>query len=291
MQAFNRVSSELSRLPDNTWLTKEVCDSSRWSRIFVVDGKFVKVKGFKTKIPFIWGLDYLTHDIPAVILAASENTSTFSQLFGKLQAVDYTPRVVVCDDRSSLETALLQVFPYAKIQLCHNHYLENTRQLLHVRTDDTHQHFFNSLKLHVFTEPKTKADVYTALKCVQDRHAQTDELRKAILLDIHHRIDELFTYLEIPGCPNNTNLIELYNSHLNARLKSIKGFSSSQNAGAWLNAYTIRRRTKELTDCEGKFKYLNTHASIELSIKKQALWPDILTKLGINKPKFFQKTD
>lgn len=286
---FVKVEKELTQLPDNTLVTKEVCDPKRWSRILVVDGKFVKVKGFNTKIPFIWGIDYLTHDIPAVILARSENTTAFSQLFGKLQAVNYTPRVVVCDDRSSLATALMQVFPYAKIQLCHNHYLENIRQLLHVRTDDTHLHFFSSLKLHVFTEPKTKADVYMALKQVQDKHAQTDDLRKAILLDIHHRINELFTYLEIPNCPNNTNLIELYNSHLNARIKSIKGFNSPQSAGAWLNAYTIRRRTKELTDCEERFKYLNKHASIELTIKKQAQWPDSLQNLGITKPNYFEK--
>jgi transposase-like protein len=283
------VEQELSLFPDNTWLTKEVSDSARWSRIFVVDGKFVKVKGFKQKIPLIWGLDYLSHDIPAAILSPTESEAAFSQLFAKLKTIGYTPRVAVCDDRAPLKTALLKVFPYAKLQLCHTHYLENIRQLLHIRTNDTHSHFFNSLKLHVFTEPKTKTDVYAALKQVQDKHAQTDDLRKAILLEIHRRIDDLFTYLDIPDCPNNTNLIELYNSHLNGRLKTIKGFSSAQSAGAWLNAYIIRRRTKELTDCEQKFKYLNGHASIELSIKKQALWPDVLTNLGINKPKFFEK--
>ena len=101
---------------------------------------------------------------------------------------------------------------------------------------------------------------------------------------------ELFNYLKIPGAPNNTNLIELYNSHLNGRLRTIKGFQSTKSASSWLNAYLIRRRTKTLTDCEGKFKYLNQHCSLEFTIKKQALWPDTLTNLGINRIKFFEKS-
>lgn len=57
------------------------------------------------------------------------------------------------------------------------------------------------------------------------------------------------------------------------------------------SAYLIRRRTKKFTDCKGKFKYLNKHCSLEFTIKKQALWPDILTNLGIKFVKFFQKSD
>ena len=101
----------------------------------------------------------------------------------------------------------------------------------------------------------------------------------------------MFTYLTIQDCPNNTNLIELYNSHLNGRLKTIKGFQSLVSARRWLNAWLIRRRTKKLTDCEEKFKHLNKHCSLEFTIKKEALWPDTLTKLGIKMIKFFQKSD
>ena len=112
---------------------------------------------------------------------------------------------------------------------------------------------------------------------------------KTILKDIDRRKTELFNYLKIPGAPNNTNLIELYNSHLNGRLRTIKGFQDVLSANRWLNAYLIRRRTKTLTDCEGKFKYLNQHCSLEFTIKKQAHWPEQLTNLGIKKIKFFQK--
>lgn len=46
-QAYNRVIDELNHLPENTWLTKQYCN--RWSGILVVDGKFVKVKGYKKR--------------------------------------------------------------------------------------------------------------------------------------------------------------------------------------------------------------------------------------------------
>jgi len=108
---------------------------------------------------------------------------------------------------------------------------------------------------------------------------------------IKARYDDLFNYLKVKDCPNNTNLIELYNSHLNGRLKTIKGFQDIASARRWLNAWMIRRRTKTLTDCEGKFKYLNKHCSLEFTIKKQAIWPEQLTKLGINKVNFSEKSD
>jgi transposase-like protein len=108
-----------------------------------------------------------------------------------------------------------------------------------------------------------------------------------IVTAIKARQDDLFSYLRIKDCPNNTNLIELYNSHLNGRLKTIKGFQDFASARRWLNAYLIRRRTKTLTDCQEKFKHLNKHCSLEFTIKKQAQWPGILTKLGINEINYF----
>jgi transposase-like protein len=177
------------------------------------------------------------------------------------------------------------------VQLCHNHYLENLRQTLKVRTDDRYEHFFNSLRFHVFLNAKDNQAVTNGLRHVWQERTNDKAMLKNILLQTHDRRKELFNYLDFKDCPNNINLIELYNSHLNGRLKTIKGFQDFESARRWLNAYLIRRRTKPLTDCVGKFKHLNKHASLELTIKKQATWPDILTKLGINKIKFFEKSD
>lgn len=284
-QAYTRVIKELSSLPSNTQLTKTICDPKRFSGILILDGKYVAVKGFSRKIPFIYGIDYLTHDIPLGELYVTEDAISFVQFFHKLSVLGYNLTIVVADDRLGLKQALNKVFPLARLQLCHNHYLENIRKLLKVRTQPTYQHFFNSLRLHVFLKGCTETIINQGLGHVMAQSAGQNELLVNILGDIKNRQTDLFSYLTVKDCPNNTNLIELYNSHLNGRLKTIKGFQSFASASAWLNAYVIRRRTKPLTDCEAKFKHLNKHASLELTIKKQARWPDILKKLGIVKIK------
>lgn len=282
-QLFVKVKKEIEALPDNFSLTKNLCDMQLFSGILIMDGKYVAVKGFNQKIPFIYGIDYLTHDIPHGDLFVAEDEMSFSLFFSKLKELGYDLKIVVADDRQGLKQALLKVFPYARLQLCHNHFLENIRQLLKVRTIPTYQHFFNSLRSHVFIEGTDEEKIGDGLHHVHDERTGSNSMLKNLLLEIHDRENYLFAYLKMLHCPNNTNLIELYNSHLQARLKSIKGFQSFKSARAWLNAWMIRRRTKPLTDCDTKFKHLNNHASLEFTIKKQALWPDVLTKLGVKK--------
>lgn len=294
-QTYARVIHELNQLPDNGQMTKQLCDLNRCAGILVIDGKYVAVKGYDRKIPFVFGIDYLTHDILHGQLFFSEDEAAFSQYFQKLKDLGYNLKIVVADDRAGLKQALNKVFPYARLQLCQNHYLENIRQLLRVRSVSTYQHFFNSLKLHVFTQAKTDEEITEQIKHVKEKHAGSSFLLNNILADIQNRRNDLFAYRHFENCPSNTNLIELYNSHLNGRLKTIKGFQSLMSAKRWLNAWVIRRRTKTLTDCEKKFKHLNKHASLEFTIKKQAHWPEQLNILGIKQIKFFEnfpeKTD
>lgn len=256
-----------------------------------MDGKYIKVAGFTVRLPFLYGIDYLTHDIPYGALYPAEDYDAFLDFFLKLRALDYSPSIVVADDRAGLKQALNKVFPLCRLQLCHNHFLENIRKQLNIRSDDRYSHFFNSLRQHIFLSSTDDYSYQQAWRHVWREHTQGNPILQTILKDIDRRKTELFNYLKIPGAPNNTNLIELYNSHLNGRLRTIKGFQDVLSANRWLNAYLIRRRTKTLTDCEGKFKYLNQHCSLEFTIKKQAHWPEQLTNLGIKKIKFFQKSD
>lgn len=290
-QTYARVVTELEQLPKNEWLTKTLCDSSRFSKILIIDGKYIKVADLTVRPPFLYGIDYLTHDIPYGDLYPAEDYVSFLDYFSKLRGLGYQPDIVVADDRAGIKQALNKVFPLCRLQLCQNHYLENIRKLLNVRSEDRYAHFFNSLRLHIFLNAKDEYSYQEAWKYVWKEHTKGKKLLQNILLDIDRRQTELFAYWKIKGCPNNTNLIELYNSHLNGRLKTIKGFQNIQSASRWINAYLIRRRTKLLTDCEGKFKHLNKHSSLEFTIKKQALWPEQLTNLGINRIKFFQKSD
>ncbi len=277
--AYKRVFAELSLLPKSIELTRRYC--AYQSGILIIDGKYVKVRGFQYKIPFIYGIDYLTHDILFGILSPAEDEQTFVSFFQALKTVSYPLDIVVADDRSALPLALKKVYPEVSRQLCLNHYLENIRQALHVRTDLTHRHFFKVLKKQVFDEYENNDTLHALLQHIFTTQCKNDTLRQTIVLEISRRRKELFAFKTIPQCPNNTNLIELFNSHFNARFKAFKGFKTRSHAELILNGLIIRRRTKEFTDCSPKFRHLNGKSSLQMSIKKQALWPDIL---GIKTP-------
>lgn len=272
--------AELALLPDNLALTQQYC--SYTSGILILDGKYVKVRGFKQKIPWLYGIDYETHDILFSVLVSAEDIPAFVEFFTTLTILNYPLRVVVADDRSSLPIALKHIYPGIPVQLCQNHYLENIRQQLHLRTDPTHQHFFNSLKLQVFDAYENDTKLNDALQRVFTTYCDGMTVRQKIVLEISRRRQELFVYKTIPNCPKDTNLIELFNSHFNARLLSMKGFKTLAHAKLWLNGLLMRRRTNKFTDCSLKFKHLNGKCSLQMSLKPTTQFPEIL---GVKAPK------
>lgn len=279
-QTFLRVVRELALLPKNVDITRQCCEYS--SGILIIDGKYIKVRGYVQKIPFIYAIDYETHDVLFGMLVVAEDKPSFRLFFQTLKGLHYPLKIVVADDRTSLSLALKHVYPGVPLQLCLNHYVENIRNALHVRTDPAHHHFFNSLKKYVFDEYDNDEKLNDALQHILTKRCENNLLRQTIVMEIHRRRKELFASKTIPNCPNNTNLIELFNSHFNARLKSLKGFKTREHAELWLNGMLIRRRTKPFTDCGSKFKHLNGKCSLQMSIKKQAKWPEIY---GVKAPK------
>lgn len=245
-----------------------------------MDGKYIAVKGYKNKIPFIYGIDYLSHDIPLGDLYPAEDEMAFVSFFAKLKEIGYPLRAVIADDRQGLKQALSRVFPRARLQLCHIHYLENIRGLLNVRTEEKYQGFFYALR-RVFRKARSEDQVFQELRFIETRN---NSMLLNILAEVRNRSGDLFAFRQIQDCPNSTNLIESYNSHLKGRLKTIKGFQGFVSARRWLNAYLIRRRTKPLTDCLTKFRQLNGFASLQMTIKDLQLWPT-----GIPGIKPFQK--
>ena len=269
----------MNQLPENTYLTANYCN--RWSGRLVVDGKYIKVKGYDKKIPFIYGIDYLTHDIPVGILAPSENEHAYVKFFSLIRTCKYTLQIVICDEAGAIQQALKRVYPTVRVQLCHTHYLENLRQYLKVRTEDKYRSFFFDLR-EAFKSKHHPAKRNALLRRVNYMYGKKDPIVQAIIGDIMRRYELLFAYTyRLKKCPHTTNIIEAYNSHLEARLKSIKGFESFHSAERWLNAWMLRRRTKPFTDCTKPFKHLNGKSSLEMSIKKEARWPQIL---GVKAP-------
>lgn len=276
---YNQIQKELDELPHNNEVTEQYCNRKRFQGILVVDGKYVKVKGFKKKIPLIYGIDYQTHDIPVCMLAPSENYIAMKAFFVKLKNTGYRLEAVVCDDNEAIKQAAKDVFPSSFLQLCQVHFLENIRKALKTRSDDTYKPFVEELEKRIFHKKKLgkkalKKRLFELLQEVKD-----DAVKVSILEHIFDYRKPLTGFVEVEKwrklqCPRTTNLIECYNKHLQGRLKTIQGFESFSSAEKWLSAYILHRRIKKFTSCTKKFKQLNGLFSLQKTRNKRKKLPD-----------------
>lgn len=149
--------------------------------------------------------------------------------------------------------------------LCTNHLKENIRASLGVRTNPIHRPFVRSIEC--LFKQKITMDNFNRIASGILKDYLHDEAYVQILLDIEKRKENLLAFLKVRDTPQTNNLIECFNSHLQGRLDTIKGFDSFKHANLWLNGYFLRRRTTKFTDCEGRFKKLNGKTSLEVSLK------------------------
>lgn len=270
-KSFKLVYTFFSTLPHCADITRKYC--TRYCGILVVDGKYIKVKGYSKKIPVIYGIDYLTHDIPTYRIAPAENYLNICKFFESLRLLNYPLQVLVSDDNENIRKSCFKYYPKAVFQLCQRHYKESIKSNLDI--DNNRKHFEFMLDIYDLFRPKRNEDDFNRFGKHLLKKYLDDELLILLILDIDKRKEDLLGYLKHKNTPRTTNLIECYNSHLQGRLKTIKGFDSLKNANLWLNAYFIRRRIKKFTDCKGRFKYLNGTCSLQNSIKSGEKIPKI----------------
>ncbi len=270
--AHRKVQKGLKELPLCIDVTRWYCQ--KFQGILLVDGKYVRVKRHDRKIPVLYGVDYKTHDIPHFRLAKTEDYLNCKRFFESLKLTDYALQAVVCDDNKNIYNAAKYVFPNVVIQLCHIHFLRNMKVLLDLENNPYHKIFFPVLT-KLLIEKRSKLDFEKkAANLVQQFSG--DQVCSAILIELSRKQELLQGYLQHRGTPTTTNLIESLNSHLESRVRPLKGFESFKHADLWLNGYFLRRRTKKYTDCSNKFKRLNGKTSLEITKKP-----------GIELPTFF----
>ena len=260
-KVYTKCFKVAGNLPHCADITRKYC--TRYCGILVVDGKFISVKGYMKKIPFLYGIDYLTHDIPTYTMAVSESYRSWFRYFNSLRLLNYPLTAIVCDDNENIAKACLGVYPQAIIQLCQNHFKENIRRSLDLQNDEIHRQFMDEIE-DLFRGKRSEDDFNRVGKRIYQKYAD-NQLFVAILLQINARKSVLLGYLKGHGIPCTTNLIESFNSHFEGRFKSVKEYQSFHHAQIWINAMIVRRRFKEFTDCEGKFRHLNGKKSFEKS--------------------------
>ena len=262
-KSYEAYFKVLENLPICIDITRKFC--SKFCGILLVDGKYLKVKGYDRKIPVIYGVDYLTHDIVHFVLGQSENYNLLLKFFASLRLANYPLKAVVSDDNQNIPQACLYTYPNAITQLCQNHYKHNLRISLNLANDSTYIPFMKDVET-LFCRKMGIEEFKTRASKIYQKY-KDDDLSKKVMLDIAKRSGELLGYLKVPNTPRTNNLIESLNSHLQGRLKTIKGFKSFKTAKLWLNAYFIKRRLKPFTDCTKQFKHLNGKSSLEITLK------------------------
>ena len=241
----------------------------------MVDGVYVKVKGWEKAVPFIYGIDFETHDIPAGILDLAEGESAFLRFFTILKETGYPLRIVVADEATALKQALKQVYPDSGVQLCHVHMLRNIKNILEItREKKAHLPFF--LEVRSLLSARRGEVRQRMFQTMIEEHGRNG-LYRFVLLGVQKKWDDLFRHETIQRmgirCPKTTNLIEGYNNHFKSRVRIIKGFESFSSAMRFLNGWIIRRRFTPFTGCRKPFKHLNHYSSFEKSRNPDLPWP------------------
>lgn len=260
---------ELKKLPNNNQFTHRYCN--RFSHIFVVDGKYFTVKGHKYGYCLLWGVDYFRHDIPVFTLAPSENYQSWARYFSYFRILSHHPELIVCDDNANIKMSARNAFPTVKIQTCYNHFKEHIRRDLKVRSDNTYKSFMRRIE-SVLREKVNDATFNNWMFCLY-RDYHSDPRCLATLTYIERYKKELLAYRYIKAAPITSNLMESFNSHLQARLFSLKYFNSVAHARLWINGYILKRRFTKFTSCSRKFAYLNGKTGVHLTQKTGIVLP------------------
>lgn len=265
MKAWRICETELKKLPNNNQFTFTYC--SQFSTTLVVDGKYFNVADGKPDWVLLWGVDYFRHDMPIMFVAPAESYQAWSKFFFYFRITTHMPQLIVCDDNTNLKMAARKHFPAVRIQTCFNHFKENIRRDLKVRSDDTYKRFMHRIE-DVLTG-KLSDDAMNRLLFSLYRDFQTDPVALSILTNIERYRGELTGYRGTPSAPVTTNIIEGFNSHLEKRLQAIRSFQSIGYAKLWLNGYVLKRRYTIYTDCRGKFRSLNGKSGVQLTKKPE----------------------
>jgi len=91
-----------------------------------------------------------------------------------------------------------------------------------VRSDSTHHDLMESIT-RLFSSKKSEGEFNIEAFKIYSRY-KNNIVAQSILLDIEKRQEQLLAYRKVTQTPKTNNLIESYNSHLQGRVRNIKGF-------------------------------------------------------------------
>ena len=271
MKIWRICYEELKKLPNNNQFTFNYCN--KFSDVFVFDGKYFNVAESGHNWVLLWGVDYFKYDIPVFTIAPSENYQSWSKFFFHFRLLNHHPGLLVCDDNINLKMAARKHFPAVKIQTCYNHFKENIRRDLHVRSDNYYKPFMKKIESILDSSNKLSDENFNKWLWVLFRDFSNDSLCKQTLINIEKYKAELLAYRGIPQAPLTNNIIEGLNGHLEGRLQKLRSFQTVEHARLWFNGYVLKRRFTKFTDSRGKFRYLRGKTGVQMTKKERVNLP------------------
>jgi Transposase, Mutator family len=152
------------------------------------------------------------------------------------------PKVVVADGEKGVAVFLKRHWPDTKFQRCHFHIVKLVIQYLsrnpreeagveilklmyRLKWVKTHQHKERWLMFHKIWEKRFEK----AFSEKDERGRYTHKKLRSVRVIVRRALPDLFTYLDFPGCPNTTNLVEGWvNAALAEALRRHRGLHLSQ---------------------------------------------------------------
>lgn len=270
----DKIHALLHKVPNSNHITEIVC--KHYKGVLLVDAKYINIKGYAKGAAFIYCIDYYSHDILIHQLSPSENYHAYIAFFKKLKQIEYPLNTLICDGLATIHSSAKYIFPNIKIQICTNHVKEGIRRILQSRTNLAHEHFIKQIE-YLFRQTSVHRYSKYATKLLKEH--KTNIIYLSILIDLNKKHEFLVRYLINKSIPSTTNLIEAFNSHLEARLKSIRCFQRFETAEIFLNAWVMNRRLTPFKDCKGKFKVLNGTCSLAHTAMEDATKVSLLKKV------------
>ena len=201
MKIWRICYEELKKLPNNNQFTFNYCN--RFSSVFVFDGKYFNVAESEHNRVLLWRVDYFRHDVPVFTVAPSENYQNWSKFFFYFRLLNHHPELLVCDDNINLKMAARKHFPMVKIQTCYNHFKENIRRELNVRSDPTYRYISVAID-NILSHRQPMWMFNERFQRLYDKYS-SNPVAQQVLTNVQKNKTELLAYKWIRKSPYTNN--------------------------------------------------------------------------------------
>jgi transposase-like protein len=213
-----------------------------WDGYGLADGRTVRIRGVKYALCLT--ADEGTQDVPQAGLFAHEDYRAWQTTFLALKALAYPLKGLTLDDDPALWAAAVAVFPDVPRQLCLVHVMRQMRRWLKYTARIpivVHKPFLDLCQRLCYAVNHA----HLARLHAEWQTARPQYLREGLadaVAQFESKFPVLWTYLDYPGMPRTSNVIEAVIRQLGRKLDDTDGFQTPGTAWATIQLLLMRYR-------------------------------------------------